>query len=298
MATNPQTHAAYQGPASTLGELVAPLTEAEFLTSLRERRLVHTRSANKGYAELMGWEAVKRLIQRGGYPRRDYFRVLRESEQAATERWLIDGRIDLGRLEECLADGFSLIITHIEENVPFLGTLCQSISARLLETAYVGVIVSTCTEGALRLHYDFEDLIILQVDGRKRWQIFGPPVSNPVRGMVKPSPPQAAAAIFDEVLEPGDFLFVPAGHWHHCQTMSGRSIHLGIFFIPPTGWHAARALTSELLGDELFRTPLTRVEDASKLAALEAEVKKRLIEKISAMRLSEFPIEWSRMRNS
>ena len=281
--------------ASTLEELVAPLTEAEFLAFLRERKLVHLRSANDGfYAPLMGWQALRRLIERGEYPRRpDYFRVAKESVPAPIERWVVDGRVDTGLLEACLEDGFSIIITHIEQHLPPLGALCRNLSARLKESTYVGAIVTTGAEGAFRLHYDFEDLIILQVEGAKRWQIFGPPVSNPVRGMAKQAPPQGPPT-FDEVLEPGDFLFVPAGHWHHCQTMSGKSIHLGIFLIPPTGWHAAKALTSELVAEELFRTPLSRVEDPTELATLEAAVKKRLIEKVNAMSLGEFPAEWNR----
>jgi ribosomal protein L16 Arg81 hydroxylase len=285
--------------ASTLEELVAPLTEAEFLAFLRERKLVHVRSAHDGcYTRLMGWEALRHLIEHGEYSRgAEHLRVTKESAPAPIERWMIDGKVDTVRLEECLADGFSIIVTHIEEHVPALGALCQNLSARLLERTYVGAIVTTGAEGAFRVHYDFEDLIILQVEGAKRWQIFGPPVSNPIRGMAKPPPPEGPP-VFDEVLEPGDFLLVPAGYWHHCQTMSGRSVHLGIFFIPPTGWHAAKALTTQLLTEELFRTPFTRIEDASQLAELEADLKKRLIEKIGAMRLGEFPGEWSRKRNS
>lgn len=284
--------------ASTLEELVAPLTEAEFLGFLRERKLFHLRAANQGsYTELMGWEALRRLIEEGEYPRRpDYFRVAKESVPVPAERFVVDGRVDAARLEECLEEGFSVIVTHIEQHVPPLRTLCQNLSDRLLEPTYIGAIVTTGAEGAFRLHYDFEDLIILQVEGTKRWQIFGPPVSNPVRGMAKQTAPQGGP-MFDEVLEPGDLLFVPAGYWHHCQTMSGRSIHLGIFFIPPTGCHAVRTLTRELFTEELFRTPLTRLEDASELATLERRVKERLIEKIRAMKLSDFPVEWTRMRD-
>lgn len=285
--------------AATLEELVAPLTEAEFLVFLRERRLVHLRAAsNRSYAPLMGWDALRRLIEQGDYPRRpDYFRVAKESVPAPAGLWMADGKVNLTRLEECLADGFSIIVTHIEQHVPALGVLCQNLSARLQESTYVGAIITTGAEGAFRLHYDFEDLIILQVEGTKRWQISGPPVPNPVRGMAKQPIPQAPP-VFDEVLEPGDLLFVPAGYWHHCQTMSGRSIHLGVFLIPPTGWHAARTLTSELLAEELFRTPLTRVGDGSQLAALEAELKKRLIEKVNAMKLGEFPSTWKQIRSS
>lgn len=285
--------------ASTLEELVAPLTEAEFLAFLRERKLVHLKSANNGcYAQLTGWEALRRLIEQGEYPRRpDYFRVAKESVPAPIERWMVDGKVDAAGLEECLSDGFSVIITHIEQHVPPLGALCQTLSTRLREQTYAGAIITTGAEGAFRLHYDFEDLIILQVEGAKRWQIFGPPVPNPVRGMAKQSAPQGAPA-FDAVLEPGDLLFVPAGHWHHCQTTSGKSIHLGIFLIPPTGLHVAKALAAELAAEELFRTPLTRVEDPAQLAALEAEFKKRLIDKVSALKLHEFPTGWNRARNS
>jgi len=297
LASNPKTHAAYANAASTLEELVAPLTEDEFLASQRQRKLVHLRSANNGcYSQLAGWAALRRLLAQGAYPsRREHIRVVRESEPAPTGRYLRNGKADIVRLEECLKDGFSIVLNHIEEHVPALDTLCQNLRARRQENTHVGAIVTTGAEGAFRVHYDPEDLIILQVEGRKRWHIFGPPVSDPLRGMVKPSPPpQDAPPDFDEVLEPGDFLFVPAGYWHHCQTLTGRSIHLGVFFIPPTSWNAVKTLTAELLDEPLFREPLTRVENAAQLAALEAEVKKRLIEKISAMSLRDFPAEWIR----
>ncbi len=282
-----------RGAPSTLAELVAPLTEAEFLTSLRQRKLVHLRLADgRPPTQLLGWEELQHLVQHASFPHREYFRVLRESKPAPIERWMTAGKVDMDRLEDCLRDGFSIIVTHIELHLPSLEALCRDLSARLLEQTYVGAIVTTGAEGAFRLHYDFEDLIILQTEGRKRWQIFGPPVPNPLRGMVKPTPPQGTTPIFDQVLEPGKiFSLQSAGYWHHCQTVSGRSIHLGVFLLPPTGWDAAKALTSQLLAEELFRIPLTRTEDPTQL---EAEVKARLIEKIGAMRLDEFPAEWTR----
>ena len=184
-------------------------------------------------------------------------------------------------------------MTHLEHHVPPLAALCEDIKERLCESTYTGVIVTTGTDGAFRLHYDPEDLIILQIEGTKRWQIFGPAVSNPVRGMPKQARPENAP-IFDEVLQPGDFLLVPAGNWHHCEGGPNRSIHLGVFFIPPSGWHAVKALSSQLLSEELFRTPLTRIKDPLELAALESDVKNRLIEKIGQLKLNEFVAGWTK----
>jgi hypothetical protein len=285
--------------ASPLGEMVAPLTEAEFLLLLRERKLSHIRSANGGrYRTWLDWEALQRLIKRGEYPRgRDDFRVSKESVMVPMDRWASNGKVDVTKLEEYLANGFSVIITNVEPHIPPLAALCEYIRSRLSEATFAGLIITTGADGAFKVHYDPEDLIILQIEGTKRWQIFGPPVSNPVKGMPKQSPPETAP-IFDEVLEPGDFLLVPGGNWHHCQAGPGRSVHLGIFFLPPASWHAVKALTSQLVSEDVFRTPLTRVGGPSELAALEADIKNRIIEKIGQLKLSEFLAEWTKKRSA
>jgi hypothetical protein len=276
-----------------LEELLAPLAEGEFLWLLRECKLTHLRGTHRDrYTNLVGWQALLRLIEGEEHPRASQFRITRESVLTPSEHWMTGGKVDGGKLEQRLAAGDSIVINHLQQNVPFLATLCNDIKARLFEFAHVGVIITTGDAGAFKLHYDTEDLIILQIEGSKRWQISGPVVSHPVRGLPKQKPPEASL-IFDEVLEPGDFLFVPAGHWHHCCTESGRSVHLGIFFVPPTFVDAVKGLTAQLFSNEIFRTPLTRVETVAELEALESAVHKRLIEKIGQLKLREFLAEWN-----
>ena len=280
---------------STLAELVAPLSDAEFLALLRERKLTLLRRGNENrFSELLSWKALREMIDRGEYPRSsDHFRVAKESMPAPQNHWAIDGKVDVAKLEEHLADGYSVIITHVEPLVPALAVLCENVKSHVNETVYAGLIVTSGTDGAFKLHYDFEDLIIVQVEGTKRWQIFGPAVSNPIRGIPKPPAP-GNAPIFDEVLQSGDVLFVPAGNWHHCEAGPGRSVHFSIFILPPAGWHAVRKAISPLISEEMFRLPLTRLRSASELATLEADVKKRLIEKIGQINLTEIISEWSK----
>jgi ribosomal protein L16 Arg81 hydroxylase len=293
--------------ASPFQDLVAPLSEAEFLALLRERKLTFVRGSNQDrYSNLLGWDALQQMIERGEYPRGlADFRLAKESVNVPPERWLTknkadnSNKVDTAKLEEFLASGFSLIITPIDRHVPALTSLCANIRSRICEQIKVGVIVTASSSvGAFKIHFDPEDLIILQVEGTKRWKIFGPAVSNPVQGMAKQVPPPEEEPIFDEVLMPGDFLFLPGGNWHHCENGPGRSLHLGIFFIPPTSWHAVKTLTSNLVSDEMFRTPLTRLKDEAEFDALEAEVKRNLIEKISNLKLKEFLGQWNRKANA
>jgi ribosomal protein L16 Arg81 hydroxylase len=283
---------------STLADLVSPLTEAEFLGLLRRRELAYRPGANGDrYAPLLGWPALRRMIEAGNYPnkRPDDIRVTKESIMVPAGRWMTEGAVDAAKLEEYLASGFSIVVLHLEEHVPALAAVCGEIRSRTLEGSFIGAVVTSgAGAGAFQVHYDPEDLVILQVEGTKRWQIFGPAVSNPLRRMPKQSPPETEP-IFDEVLEPGDLLFVPGGNWHHCESGLSRSVHLGIFFLPPTSWHAANEVLRPFLSEELFRTPLTRLDGASALEEVEAEVKSRLIEKIGELKLSEFIAGWSKV---
>jgi Cupin superfamily protein len=282
---------------STLADLVSPLTESEFLELLRRRELAYRPGANADrYAPVVGWPALRSMIEAGNYPKRpDDVRVTKESIPAPAGRWSTKGKIDAAKLDEFLASGFSVVILHLDDHVPALGAVCQEIRSRTLEGSFVGAVVTSGTgAGAFQVHYDPEDLLILQVEGTKRWQIFGPPVPQPLRGMPKQSPPQTEP-VFDEVLEPGDLLFVPGGNWHHCESGLSTSVHLGVFFMPPTGWHAADKILRPFMSEELFRTPLTRLDGESALEAMEAEFRSRLIEKIGELKLNEFIAGWSKI---
>ncbi len=285
-----------EAPA-TLADLISPLAEPELLELLRRRELAYRPGANGDrYAPLLGWPALRRMIEAGNYPnkRPDDIRVTKDSGIVSASRWMTDGKVDAAKLEAFLTKGFSVVVLHLDEHVPALAAVCDEIRSRTLEGSFVGAVVTSGTgAGAFNVHYDPEDLVILQVEGTKRWQIFGPPVSNPVRRMPKQSPPETEP-FFDEVLVPGDLLFVPGGNWHHCESGLSTSVHLGIFFLPPTGWHAADEVLRSFLSEELFRTPLTRLDGASAFEEVEAEVKSRLIERIRELNLNEFIAGWSK----
>jgi hypothetical protein len=281
-------------PAS-LAEVLAPLPVEEFLGLLRRRELTYRPGANSDrFAPVAGWAALRRMIEAHPEIRPD-IRVNNETEAIPASEWTTDDRADVAKLDPLLAGGFSIIIEHLEARLPPLAAICREIRTHTREGAIVGAIVTSAPgTGALSIHYDPEDLIILQVEGTKRWHIFGPPVPNPLRGMPKQVPP-TSAPIFDEVLAPGDLLYLPAGYWHHCESGLSTSVHVTLFFMPPALLHAVRELLRPLMDDELFRKPLTRLDGETTLEAAEAELKRRLTEKIGALNLEDFVTRWHRV---
>jgi ribosomal protein L16 Arg81 hydroxylase len=271
--------------------LVHPLSEREFLTRLRERTLTLIRGAGRArYETLLDWQVLNHLLGSSIFPAAR-LRVVRESIPIPAGFYIREGAIDPLALSRLMDQGVSLIFNGLEDYLPALRTLCRHISMTTAEQITAGAIVTSGSGGAIERHYDSEDLVILQIAGTKRWHIYGSPVSNPVKGM--PAVPfPGGAPIFDDVLHAGDFLFLPAGYWHHCENGPGRSLHCGIFFDPPSGRHLVTALAREWLSDETCRRPLTRHDTAASLAAHEEDLKATLVEKIQKWSLESFIAEY------
>ena len=272
---------------SSLQELVAPLTAAEFIGLLHARAITYRPSLNRNrFLELVDSHGLHELIVSGTFPPKE-LRVHVKTEPVLPAFYLRQGKVDPAALALLIKKGVSLIMNPLDPYVSSLATICRQMKSELREKVFAGAIVTTGSGGAFKLHYDAQDVIVLQVEGAKRWKIYPAPVVNPVGGMPEQAPPHDKP-IFDETLLPGDLLLVPGGYWHHCENVPELSLHVVFQLVPPTGWHAVKALTSKLLTEETFRVPFTRLANAEEVAAHEMELKQRLIETIGRLSFSDF----------
>jgi len=284
---------------STLADLVAPLSETAFLERLRTRAIAHQPiSGRNRFAGLPGWPALLELLRQGALGPAD-FRVRARDELVPEVFYVAHGKARPDAVTSLLDKGASVIFRHLERHFPALAALCRDIAARTGESCFVDAIVQTGPGGALGFHIDVEDMIVVQLEGAKRWLIHDERIVHPVdTPAVAPLP--GGAPLFDHVLQPGDTLLVPSGFTHQCDNVSegsgpnrsganrsganrsgaGRSVHLSFCLMPETGYHAVKALLPALADDPLFRAPLTRTADPAARAALEAQLRRRLAEKL------------------
>jgi ribosomal protein L16 Arg81 hydroxylase len=203
------------------------------------------------------------------------------------DAYATEGKVDPARLDALLAEGVSIIVSGLETRLRGLIALAGEVRVKLGDRMAAYAIVSTGAGGALMQHYDCEDILVLQLEGSKRWQVHTATIANPVKGQALALPP-TDAPVFDDTIEQGDILFVPAGHWHRCENGEGRSLHLAIGFEPFTGWDAITRLIEQLQFDADFRAPLSRNETQADRDALEAKLKARLTAEIGKLSLRDF----------
>ena len=213
-------------------DAIAPLTLDDIQTLRRSRSLKFVPRTN-GAPVLLDWRTFWQLVEDDLLPV-ERFLVTYKTKPVAHELYRDDGKMNRERLARLFEQGISVVARGIGLHVPAIAELCRDGVAHGLAVDAAGAIVTTGTGGALRRHYDRNDIVILQQEGMKRWRIYGPPEPDPAAEKTGKSPPDTAP-IFDEVLRPGDMLFLPAGYWHHCDNSSERSLHLGLAMSVPSG---------------------------------------------------------------
>jgi hypothetical protein len=96
------------------------------------------------------------------------------------------------------------------------------------------------------------------------------------RDIALPERPDAEP-IADFLLNDGDVLYLPRGHWHDVSAIGAESLHLTIGFNRATGVDLVAWLADQLRSEELFRDDLPRFADADSRAARSAALRDRIV---------------------
>jgi ribosomal protein L16 Arg81 hydroxylase len=79
---------------------------------------------------------------------------------------------------------------------------------------------------AYRGHCDTDDVLVIQIEGEKRWRIFAPQQRRYVDNALDDA--RLGRQVAEIVMAPGDVLYVRAGVPHRCNTVSEYSLHVSI----------------------------------------------------------------------
>ncbi|MFC8765961.1 cupin domain-containing protein [Streptomyces sp. NPDC057193] len=240
-----------------------------FLAQSYFRSHLVVRGKPDDFADLVSWNTLNQVIaiHRLEPPRLrlsqsgETVPLRRYAVPVTTRRATVWHRIQPAELHTRIREGASLVIDSIDELHAPITAAAEGLERFLRTPAQANAYASwTATEG-FGTHWDDHDVVVCQVEGAKRWRIYGPTRQAPTwRDTDTPQIPDGEP-LADIVLNPGDTLYLPRGWWHAVTADQGTpSLHLTFGLTTQTGADFMTWVIDQLRGDVRFRTDVPRFD--------------------------------------
>jgi ribosomal protein L16 Arg81 hydroxylase len=227
-----------ESKSSWLSALLAPVSADEFLSRhwLKQHLLCHG-SAHR-FSGLLSWTSLNEILARHWRePQR--FRLACRGHNLDPASYADVGgsnpRIRANDVTDQLRRGATLSFDAIDELHEPLTRLSESFEAFFRAGTQINVYAAFRAVHGLDLHRDDQEIFILQLDGRKRWLLYGFSVDGVNRNELSSSSVPPAGALLDQILQPGDLLYIPRGCYHLAVPMNEPALHLTLGVKNPQG---------------------------------------------------------------
>jgi len=273
-------------------QVIAPLGKEAFLSDHWEKSWLHLPGATGRFADLLSWDDLGEILEntRMAPP---HIRLSKDGQAVEPERYVHTPpgagnlpRVDSGRLVALLAEGATLVLQGVEEVAPRIRTLSHSFRDALSARNHVNLYAGWRSENGFDLHWDPHDVMVLQLHGRKRWQIFGPTQEQPLDVGTPPRP--AGAPVWDGVLNSGDVLYLPRGWWHVAHPVNEPSMHLTFGIAPMHGLNLLNWMVTKLRGEVHLRRNLPVLQDIAARQAYMAQLRAIVVQALGDGAIEDF----------
>ncbi len=237
------------------------------------------------FSDLFSLAAADRLLSQQGL-RTPFLRVARDGSTLPSSRFTTGGGVGAGvpdqvsdvKLTSLFAGGSTIVLQALHRMHAPIISFAQTLGADLGHPVQVNAYLTPAQSQGFSAHYDVHDVFVLQIAGEKRWAIHRPVHPAPLRDQPwtdHRSEVSAAASgepLIDEVLRPGDALYLPRGYLHAATALGEMTAHLTIGIHVWTRRHLLEKLLA-LSGDaEELRATLPLGVDVTSGSSLAAEI--------------------------
>ncbi|HZD38237.1 MAG TPA: cupin domain-containing protein [Actinomycetes bacterium] len=212
--------------------------------------LYRPRSDPDGFADLFTIADVDHLVATAAL-RIPAFRMVRGGAELPPPSYTRSGRVgskpiddlvDPGKVYRHFDRGATIVLQSLHRYWLPLTRLCRDLERSLTHPVQVNAYVTPPSSRGLGLHADGHDVFVLQVGGRKRWEVYRPGHRD--------DPKAPGERLLDVVLEPGDCLYVPVGFPHAVWTERSASAHLTVGVLTYKWHELLRQAVLQVLDDE------------------------------------------------
>lgn len=173
--------------------------------------------------------------------------------------------VDSLKLFRCFRDGGTVTFRAVHRYWPAITKLSWDLSRELGCAVTANAYLTPIEAQGLYPHYDFHDLLVIQLAGSKDWYSYDKNADLPLdrnnwrsvaRSVSTPRPPTDEPISGVVRLERGDVLFVPRGSNHAARSEGEVSLHLTLELQEWTFFDVVSAILKEVPRSRRLREPL------------------------------------------
>lgn len=249
------------------------------------------------YSDLFSLQAADELLSRRGL-RTPFLRLAKNGTVVGDSQFTgpagvgaeIGDQVRDDKVAALFASGHTVVLQALHRTWPALVDFATQLSSDAGHPVQINVYITPAQSQGFSAHYDVHDVFVLQVAGEKHWTVHEPVHVDPLRNQPWTDHSQAVAAaasdhtpVIDEVLRPGDALYVPRGFLHSAKALGDVSAHLTVGLHTMTRYLLVQELAALAADEPSLRAALPLgfdPGDPSQLSGVLDEVASLLIKRI------------------
>jgi hypothetical protein len=180
-----------------------------------------------------------------------------------------NGFIGKRAFRQARADGYTVLLNSLQRRHQEIAEICRCLEAEFLAQGVplshpitANAYATPSAARGFKPHYDDHEVLVLQLEGRKKWRVFEQIKPQPIARMTGVVAEEHFGAPISEIwMEPGDVLYIPRGYPHDAAAIELPTLHLTLAIHVHSWLDLAIAAIHK---SPLFRASLPQVRGGSK----------------------------------
>jgi ribosomal protein L16 Arg81 hydroxylase len=212
-----------------LQQLLVPYSAEQFLTEYWTQKAIHiAANDSRKLHSFFSWSALNHLL--------NYHNLTEPDLRFSKEGQSLPNTHDPQDWSDRLRQGATLIVNGVHQRIPSVAKLAAELRDDIGCETHVNLYCSPADQRGFDCHYDTHDVLILQIEGEKKWFVYKATLPYPTAEMPSSKQDQPTESPYLEcVLQAGDVLYIPRGHWHYAIACEQPSLHLTLGLECQTG---------------------------------------------------------------
>ena len=201
---------------------------ADFVEQKLGKHWFHAQNEDRRrFADLLSLAVLDEVLGRFGV-RHPAIKLVRSDGSVPTSEYLWrENMVDPARVAHLFSEGATVIFGSLHDRHEPARRLCSAVTRQISARTQTNIYLTPPDSQGFKPHWDTHDVFVLQVEGSKRWRIYGGGPTLPLKDHKFDPARHAHGDVEHELtLEAGEVLYIPRGIMHAAATTETVSLHI------------------------------------------------------------------------